>query len=109
MKKIIEYRTESGESILLECSADIDSDKAGMKNVAGFRQGIEIVESSETSINSALNTVSKFGGLIIEELKKIKPNKAEVEFGFKINAKGNFIVASGETEANFNIKLTWED
>ena len=108
MNQLIEYNAGDGKKISFEITAPEQQPtrRGGNSNVK--KVSSDILASMDGSLEDALQSINTFGEALLDNLKKIAPSKAEVEFSVKMTAKGNLIIASGEAEANFSIKLTWE-
>lgn len=108
MAKLVEYKNEPGQKIYFEIAEPkeqrtVRSGTSNLKKVSS-----DMIESMDDSLETALTAINSFGETVLNSIKKIAPSKAEIEFSVKLSAKGNLIIASGEAEANFSVKLTWE-
>jgi len=69
-------------------------------------------EKSAEAIEKAMGTIRGMAARVMDSIKKIKvserPTKVEVEFGIKMTAEGNALVAKVGAETAVNVTLTWE-
>lgn len=105
MKQLIEFPFKNEGSILVE--VDEPQPEGGVAPAA--RTG-EIIFKASRNFEAALGKIKFVAEAIINELHGLsyKPDKAEVEFGVKLNADAGAIIASTGAEANFRVTLTWD-
>jgi hypothetical protein len=103
VKHIIEFPLESGESIFVEVdeAAQID-DRIGLRD--------QVVDKATQTFESALETVKPIANAIIAKIGSLKQpaDEVEVKFGIKISAQIGAVVASGNSEVNYEITLKWK-
>lgn len=101
MKQIVEFRLENDESILIEVNEPDDS-RIGIGN--------DVVETAQKTFESALEKVQPVASAIMTKLRSLKEpaDEVEVKFGIKMSAEFGVIVASGNTEVNYEITLKWK-
>lgn len=106
MKKLVEFPLEAGGSIIVE--VDARRDEEGMIEAA--RPG-EIVQKASKTLEDALSRVTPAAEAIIHKLRDLvqQPDEVEVEFGLKLSAETDVIIASASVEANYVIKLKWSN
>jgi hypothetical protein len=81
---------------------------------------VPVAGSQQTSVTDRLAGTFERAQVVIEEIaastartirrltsRSIGPDQVEVEFGLKISAKGDLIVAAGSGEASLRIMLTY--
>lgn len=99
-KRLIEYTLNNGETLLVEAESSDDA------NVRISNNGHEIAgQKFEDALNKAEPALSAVAGL----MKKLQPEEASVEVGFKFSAKAGVILASADSEATFKVTLKWKN
>lgn len=103
MKRYIEYEVEGGKSIIIE----VEDTARGL--VPAAAPG-EVVAKTKQGFEQALDTIGPFAEKLLTKLSQIAkaPDQIGVEFGLKLGFEAGAIIASGSTEANFKISLTWK-
>lgn len=103
VKRIVEFPLESGESILVEVDEAAQTDER-----IGLRD--QVVDKATQTFESALETVKPIANAIITKIGSIKQpaDEVEVKFGIKISAQLGAVVASGNSEVNYEITLKWK-
>lgn len=103
MKRIVEFPLESGEFILVEVDETIQTDER-----IGLRE--QVVDKATQTFESALETVKPIANAIITKIGSLKQpaDEVEVKFGIKISAQLGAVVASGNSEVNYEITLKWK-
>lgn len=109
MNRVIKYKLSSGEELLVEIHSNNIKENLGMRNVSVEDKANRLVDAAQKSLGRSLNCITSVGKIILEKVKESGPDKAEVEFGIKFNADANAIISSVGTEANFKIKMIWEN
>jgi hypothetical protein len=106
MKKLVEFPLESGGSIIVE--VDARSGEEGMIEAA--RPG-ELIQKASKTLEDALSKVTPAAEAIIKKLGDLahKPDDIEIEFGLKLSAETDVIIASAAVEANYVVKLKWSN
>lgn len=102
MKRIVEFPLESGESILIEVDETAQTDdRIGIGN--------QVIDKATQTFEAALETVKPIANAIITKIGSIKQpaDEVEVKFGIKISAQLGAVVASGNSEVNYEITLKW--
>ncbi len=104
MKKIVEFPTENGASMLVEIE---DSEKGGL--VKASRSDAVIVKAQQ-SLEKSLEKVKPAAQFIILQLRKLHdaPSEIQVTFGLKLSADAGAVLASAGAEANYTVTLKWE-
>ena len=71
--------------------------------------GKALVEASETLSSSFDRVVSAVSELLLQ-LRSLPnaPEQAEIQFGLKLGAEVGLIVARGNADVNFQVKLSWQ-
>lgn len=108
MKKLIKYKTDNGNEVMLEVFENDTEKSTGMSDVSGIRNAItNVVETANESFDATLNNVYSFADTVIKKLSHLQPQNVEVEFGVTFSAEAGAIITSIGAEANLKIKLTW--
>lgn len=104
MKRYVEFRLEQGGTVVVEAN---EPESSGTTRAA---RPNEIAEAAGTTFEQALSIIQPTVSAIISKLRDLTdpPDQAEAEFGLKLGGKVNAVIASGSSEANFKIKLTWK-
>ena len=102
MGELLEFKTETGDSVLVEVG------DPGALVTRGGRAGDVVVEAGE-SLEKVLGRVGPGLRGIVAHLRATAdcPDEVEVEFGIKLSADSNVIIARAGGEANFRIALKW--
>ena len=104
MKRIVEFPTETGESVLVEVE---DTQPAGPT-----RRGMtasSVVSRADTSFEEAMQRAQPIASGLLKRLKGLSdpPDAVQVEFGLSINAAAGAVLASASTGAHYRVTLTW--
>ena len=105
MKRMIEVPLQAGGSMLMEVDLD-PAEQKGM--VPAARQG-EIAARAKQTFEQALEQVKPGAEIMIEKLRTmtVKPDEMEITFGLKMSTEAGAFIASASAEANFTVKLRW--
>jgi Trypsin-co-occurring domain 1 len=83
----------------------------GVRGVAAFSVD-DLHDRSTKAIENTMDTIQGMSTKVVTTMKKVKaaerPSKVEVEFGIKLTAEGDALVAKIGGEAFVNVTLTWE-
>jgi hypothetical protein len=99
---LLEVPVAEGNQILVEVS-DPNTDDL----VPAAKPGT-MIGRARTTLSSALAELQPTIRALSEWAKDSAPDEFGVEFGIKLGGQANVIVASGTTEVNFIVKLTWK-
>jgi hypothetical protein len=106
MKRLVEFPTEDGGSILVEVDDDlrIGSGPTMRGGAAGM-----MIEKARISYEEALDKIQAAAGTIITKMRALpdSPDEIGVDFGIKLSADIGAILASTSVEAQFTLHLTW--
>ena len=109
MKRIVEFPSESGDSILVEVDdpAVIDY-RTDTDDRIGIRE--QMIQRSTKSFESALETIKPVANAILTKVGSLHQpaDEIEVKFGIKISSELKAVVASGTGEVNYEITLKWK-
>lgn len=100
---LLEFRTGAGDSLLVEVE-----EEAGGAVTRGGRTAEAVVEAG-VSLEQVLARLGPVMRAIVLQLREAAewPGEVEVEFGVKLSADSNVIIARAGGEANFRIALRW--
>jgi hypothetical protein len=103
MSELLKFESEQGGPILVEVA-----EPTGGPVTRGGRPGAAMLEAGE-SLERVLGRLGPVVKGIVSELRAAadRPDEVEVEFGVKISADSNVIIARAGGEANFRIALRW--
>ncbi len=111
MPKYIETLVgKEGDIIQIEIFEETISIVGGGDIVKASTLTEDLVEKAKSAFNKALNTIRIIASDIGTSVNKIenRPDKLEFSFALKIDADANAFIAKIGTEAQFEVKLTWE-
>jgi hypothetical protein len=102
MAQLIEFKTEKGESVLVEVAS-----APGMEQLAG--DGSDVIKKATETFECAIASVKRIAAVLVETAGKISlpADTIEMEFALKASAKAGFYLASADSEAQIKIKLVW--
>ena len=103
MKQLIEFPLAGGDKSIIEV------DIADEFEIQPAAKAGEILLRATRSLEEALEDMKPTINAIISGLKDCASgvDQTEVEFGIKVGASSELILASAGAEANLKIKLTW--
>lgn len=83
---------------------------SGVRGVAITRE--DLSKRSAEAVEKMMGTIRGMASKVVASIKKIKvserPTKVEVEFGIKLTAEGDALVAKVGAETAVTVTLTWE-
>ena len=96
---------EDDEIILVELTPT-----AGVRSVS--ISPTDMLEKSKEAMDHAMKSIRGMAKKTVRTIKEIpiseRPTTISVEFGLKLNAEGNAVVAKAGMEATLNVTMTWE-
>ena len=96
---------EDDEVILVELTPT-----AGVRSVS--ISPTDMLEKSKEAMDHAMKSIRGMAKKTVRTIKEIpiseRPTTISVEFGLKLNAEGNAVVAKAGIEATLNVTMTWE-
>lgn len=104
-KKLVEYKLEQSESILIEVEeTEIEKGRVPVSRKLG------VPEEAKKEFEKALEEVRPAADIILQKLKDLnsKPENIEIEFGIKMSAQAGAFIAATGLEANFKVTLSWK-
>lgn len=96
-KEIVKVELEDGKVICLAVN-----NQGGEQDVSGIQQKFKQVADD----------IESFSNVMLNSIKKIKPQKATVEFGLEFTLESGKLVAliaDGSFKSNIKITLEWSD
>jgi len=107
MANIVRFSTDNGP-VFIEVKGP-RAQKASVKKVGIKQDAKELVQSATTTFEEALANAFTAANSLVERAASLKtqPQELNIEFGLKISGEMDFFVISGDTEANFAIKIKW--
>ncbi len=109
MKRIVEFPLEDGDSIFVEVDEPAQTDSR--IGIPDDRIGISdrIFQKSTQSFESAFKSVKPIANAILNKVNNLNQpaDEVEVKFGIRITAGLKAVVASGDSEVNYEITLKW--
>lgn len=103
MTRLLDLDLEEGGSILVEVA------EPPREEVTRGGRGRVDVEKAASTLEEVLARLGPANRAIISQLRALAdaPEEIEVEFGVKLNADANVVIARTGAEANFRILLKW--
>ena len=103
VSSLLEFKTETGESLLVEVA-----EPSGGAVTRGGRTAEAVVEAG-ASLEQVLGRLGPAMKGIVSQIREAaeRPDEVEIEFGVKLSADSNVIIARAGGEANFRIALKW--
>ncbi len=84
---------------------------AGVRSVS--LSPTDLLEKSKEAMDHAMKSIRGMAKKTVRSIKEIpiseRPTTISVEFGLKLNAEGNAVVAKAGMEATLNVTMTWEN
>jgi hypothetical protein len=107
MKRLVEFPTEDGGSLLVEVDDDL---RLGSGPTFRGGPGTMVIEKARVTYEEALENIKGAAETIISKMRTLSesPNEISVEFGIKLSADVGAILASTSAEAQFTLSLTWK-
>ena len=105
MKRLISFPLESGGTVQVEVE-----EEGGLPVTRGLHPA-EVVETVTNSFEAALEAIKPAAVAMASIFRNIAdaPDAVEVEFGVKFAGQAGAFIASASTEAQFRVKLVWQD
>ncbi len=111
MARYIQFTTSDGSTVLVEVEEEEVSPPRGVVKAGVADKVKETVAQAQATLEGSLERVVRHNAeTFIEAVRKLslKPDEMEVTFGLKATGEvGNWAIAKGGTEMNFEVKLTW--
>src|ERR1700722_14395657 len=68
----------------------------------------QVVAKAHVSLDEALARLKPSLRKVMDVLKDLGPDEAEVEFGLKVGGETGMVIAKGTAEVNFVIRMSWK-
>jgi hypothetical protein len=85
---------------------EVSDDDVGLTRVARTSDGL--VAAGKT-LEAALSTLRPVAAAVIEQLRGVSPDEAQVEMGFKLSAQAGAILTKVGGEAHLVVTLVWKN
>jgi hypothetical protein len=107
MKRLVEFATEEGGTILVEVDDDL---RMGSGPTLRGGAASAMIEKARVSYEEALDKIKGAAETIITKMRALpdSPDEISVDFGIKLSADIGAILASTSAEAQFTLHLTWK-
>ena len=93
----------TGGSIAVESTNPVLAEKT-----QGQLAEIGIADKTVESLRDAIAPLRDFAVVVRDALVSACPDATEVEFGVKLEGKGNLIITAGTVEANLKVTMKWK-
>jgi len=103
MKGIIEFPVQNGGSIFVEVDEPgVSDDRIGLRD--------NIHRMAQITFESALEQVKPVADIIMNKVNSLSQpaDEVEVKFGIKMSGTLGAVIASGNSEVNYEITLKWK-
>lgn len=100
MSNVVRFEVEGGGSVLVE----VDEDTFGVERAA---RGKDVLIQSGKTLQTVLDTIRWTARAVLDELPDLKPDETQVQFGLKLNAETQALIAKAGAEGQLHITLTW--
>lgn len=92
--QVVKYQVDDSTVVGFEFEPGSGFHQAGAKEFVG-----QVRKAVEPAVEAAK--------AVLEKVKEISPDGAEVKFGVKVTGEANWVVAKAATEGSFEITLNW--
>jgi Trypsin-co-occurring domain 1 len=105
MKRVVEFSSDQGGSVLVE----VDEASAGPVTRGFGTDRSSLVEKADRTFEDASATVTPAARSLIARLRSIDdpPDEVGLVFGVQLSAQTGAFIASVAAEANFTVSMTW--
>lgn len=103
MKKLVEFDSAAGGTILVE----VEDDSGGVVTRGGGRGGV--FEQAQQTFEEAVSRIQPAVQGVINQMLSLtqRPDEVCVEFGLDLHAEAGAFIAAAGGKANFSVTLTW--
>jgi len=107
MKRLVEFPSEDGGSILVE--VDDNGPSSGSGGTLRSARPAEMIERAQVTYEEAFDRIKPATETIVARMRLLPdpPDEIFVEFGIKLSAAAGAILASASADAQFTLRLTW--
>jgi len=102
MSRIVKYESKHGE-VLVEVDDEL---QYALERVSGGEKAKDALTKAAKKFDEAIEPVLANAKEVLEKVREMGPDAAEIEFGIKLAGEAGVLAKVG-AEANFNVKLTW--
>ena len=103
MNRLIEFRLQSGETIIAEV-------KAGPgEGLIEASLSEHVAEQATKTFEEAIDRIKPAAELITKKLSDlvVEPDEIEIEFGIKLSGELGAVIAAASVDANYVVKMKW--
>lgn len=109
MNSLIQFELEDGSTLLIEGVDDKNKEDSDDRSYVSNSAEEAPITEAEKSLNSSIEIAKSAAEQILKSFKEMNsPDEIQLQFGVKMAAKAGVIIASANTEANFQVSLKWE-
>lgn len=101
MSQVIKYESEYGEMLV-----EVDEELEYALRVSTGKDPGDALNKATKKFSEAMDPVLKNAKDVLDRVREMGPDAAEIEFGIKLAGEAGVLAKVG-AEANMNIKLTW--
>lgn len=101
MAEIVEFR--SGDGVV---RVEVEGQEPGTLQRSALPGGDKIVQAAD-SFEDALAKVVPAAEKLLEKLRKLQPDSAEIEFGVKLSGQLGGVFAKTAGEGQITVRLSW--
>lgn len=87
---------------------EVDRSEVADDLVLASPESGQVVAKANVTLDQALARLKPSLRKMIDVLKDLGPDEAEVEFGLKIGGESGVVIAKGTAEVNFVIRMSWK-
>lgn len=102
MAEIVEFK--SGDGVV---RVEVEGQEPGTLQRSSLPGGDKIVKAAD-SFEDALAEVVPAADKLLEKLKKLQPDSAELEFGVKLSGQLGGMFAKAAGEGQITVRLSWD-
>jgi len=107
MSHLIEFKLSDGETVLVE-GMDEKQTSSGRNLVSRGGQNAEHITQAEKTLQEAMQTARSAAESVLDTFKEMNtPDEIQLQFGVKLAAQAGVIIASANSEVNFQVTLKW--
>ena len=109
MKRLVEFPSEDGGSILVEVDDNGPSSGGSGGGTLRSSRPADMIERAQVTYEEAFDRIKPATESLIGRMRLLPdpPDEIFVEFGIKLSAAAGAILASASADAQFTLRLTW--
>jgi hypothetical protein len=100
MSEVVRFGLADGASVLVE----VDDRSFGIERAGRAADGV--IEAGR-QLTEALGSVSEAAQASLQVLRRLGPDRLELDFGVKLSGEAGAIIAKTAAEGHFTVKLSW--